>query len=114
MKKLLFALSLLMIFVWACKKDSVGNSSFTSDCSGAAKSYASDIAPIIQTYCNSGSGCHAAGGREIPLATYSQVYNNRSAIRASVISGSMPQNSSLTNAQKNTTVCWIDNGASNN
>ena len=35
-------------------------------------------------------------------------------IRAAVLSGSMPKNGSLTAAQKNSIICWIDAGAANN
>jgi hypothetical protein len=31
-----------------------------------------------------------------------------------VLSGLMPQNATLTTAQKNTIICWIDSGAPNN
>jgi hypothetical protein len=31
-----------------------------------------------------------------------------------IVSGTMPQNATLTPAQKNSIICWIDSGAPNN
>ena len=102
----------VIIFLIACGKSAVD---YTADCS-TAKSYATDVSPLIQTYCATNSGCHASGSSNGPgaLTTYAQVYNARSSIRTAVANGSMPQNSSLTSAQKNAIICWIDSGASNN
>jgi len=88
---------------------------FTEDCS-TEKTYAADVEPIIQTYCATNSSCHATGSSEGPgaLTTYAQVYSARAEIRSAVISGSMPRNATLANAQKNAIVCWIDAGAGNN
>ena len=96
----------------ACNKNNVD---YTADCS-TAKSYATDVSPIIQSYCATNSGCHASGSSNGPgvLTSYAQVYSARSAIRTAVVNGSMPQNGSLTNAQKNAIICWIDSGAANN
>jgi hypothetical protein len=112
-KGLVLILISILILVFACSKNT---DSFTSDCSGTAKSFASDVSPIIQSYCATNSGCHASGSSNGPgaLTTYAQIYNARSEIRAAVSSGVMPQNGSLTTAQKNSIICWIDNGASNN
>lgn len=84
------------------------------DCS-TSKSYAVDVSPIIQSYCAIG-GCHASGSSNGPgaLTTHQQVYNNRSSIRTAIVNGSMPQNNSLIASQKNTIICWIDNGSANN
>jgi len=114
MKKglLLVSVSLLSL-VFACSKSSSG---FSVDCSGTAKSFASDVNPIIQSYCATNSGCHASGSVNGPgaLTTYLQIYNARSDIRSAVSSGVMPQNGSLSTAQKNSIICWIENGAQNN
>lgn len=101
-----------IVLLLACGKGSVD---YTADCS-TAKSYATDVSPVIQGTCAANSGCHASGSTNGPgaLTTYSQVYNARVAIRAAVANGSMPQNGSLSNAQKNAIICWIDNGAANN
>lgn len=98
--------------LFACSK--AGNETFTTDCS-TAKSYATDVSPLIAEYCAT-AGCHASGSSQGPgaLTTYAQVYSARTAIRSSVASGSMPENTTLTAAQKNAILCWIDSGASNN
>ena len=112
MKTPIFFLFALVLLALACSKQDDG-SSFVTDCS-TAKSYAADVSPVIQSYCATNSGCHASGSRDGVYTTYQQVYNGRSAIRRSVANGSMPQGATLTTAQKNAIICWIDNGATNN
>jgi len=88
----------------------------TVDCSGTAKSFSTDVNPIIQATCTTNSGCHGSGSNNGPgeLLTYSEIFSSRSSIRSAVASGSMPKTGSLTTAQKNAIICWIDNGAPNN
>ncbi|HRI19543.1 MAG TPA: hypothetical protein PLA68_01260 [Panacibacter sp.] len=117
MKKASFALTVTGVILFSCSKNvSTPSLVFTEDCSGTAKSYATDVAPIIASHCATNSGCHASGSREGPgaLLTYTQVYSARSEIRSQVISGAMPQNITLSSTQKNAVICWIDNGAGNN
>ncbi|MEI6853164.1 MAG: hypothetical protein WCL06_09990 [Bacteroidota bacterium] len=102
MKKLIVIVMCAAAFT-ACKKTS--STSYTPDCSGTAKSYATDVAPLVSSKC---VGCHSA------YSTYSGISSDKSKIRSSIVSGSMPQNSTLTDAQKNAIVCWIDNGGPNN
>ena|SRR5437762_11836168 len=115
MKKLIVSLVLLAVLIIACSKSNDSSSSAT-DCSGTAKSFATDVNPIIQSFCATNSGCHASGSTNGPgaLATYQQIFNNRSAIRTAVANGSMPQNSTLSTSQKSAIICWIDNGAADN
>jgi hypothetical protein len=104
-----------MLLVIACSKSN-DSSNYIVDCSAGAKSYATDVSPLIQTYCAGNSGCHASGSINGPgpLTTYQQVYTSRAAIRSAVASGYMPQDKTLSAAQKNTIVCWIDDGATDN
>lgn len=108
----------LMIGFASCSKSS-GSSSTTTpttpDCS-TAKTFAGDVAPIVGASCATNSGCHATGSTNGPgaLTTYSQIYSARTAIRAAVANGSMPQGSSLSTSQKNAILCWVDAGAPNN
>lgn len=113
MKKVIVFLAAGSVVITACTKSGT-DSSFTPDCS-TTRSYAADVSPILQASCNT-TGCHGSGSHEGPgaLVTYQQVYNNRSAIRRSVVNGSMPQGSTLSAAEKNAIICWIDNGAANN
>src|SRR5437867_8206444 len=106
-------LSSVLVLVFACSKNA---DTFSADCSGTAKSFSSDVDPIIQSSCATNSGCHGSGSNNGPgtLLTYADIYNARTAIRFAIVSGEMPQNGSLTTAQKNAIICWIDNGAQNN
>lgn len=114
MKKLSLLLSMIVIVLFACKKSSPTTTP-TLDC-GTAKTYAADVAPIIASSCATGGGCHASGSLSGPgaLTNYTQVFNSRASIRSSVANGSMPKGSSLSTAQKNAILCWIDAGAPNN
>ena len=115
----------LIVFVvitglFACNKtvdNTVANMTTGSvDCSGPAKSFSVDINPIIQTFCATGSNCHGSASNNGPgeLIAYSEIFNAHAQIRSAVLSGIMPKNGSLTAAQKNAIICWIDNGSSNN
>jgi hypothetical protein len=79
------------------------------------KSFSADVNTIIQSFCNQ-PACHNTGSTNGPgpLTNYTQVFNARVAIRGQVQAGLMPQNTTLTTAQKNSIICWIDSGAPNN
>ncbi len=101
-----------MIFLLAtCKKEK----KYEPDCSGGAKSFASDVSPLIASRCAI-TGCHASGSTNGPgaLTNYVEINAAKSRIRAAVVSGSMPKNGSLSDDEKNRIVCWIDAGAQNN
>jgi hypothetical protein len=106
MKKILIILVFTIGLFSGCTKDN-GNAgiAYTPTCSGTAKSYKTDVAPLIQSYC---AGCHSN------YSTYAQLSASKSTIRSVIVSGSMPRNSSLSSTQKDAIVCWIDNGAANN
>jgi hypothetical protein len=99
---------------YSCKKSA--DTTGSVDCTGSAKSFATDINPIIQISCATNSGCHGSGSHNGPgeLVTYTEVFNSRSDIRTAVLTGVMPQNGTLTTAQKTSIICWIDTGALNN
>lgn len=116
MKKMISCLLTgFLLTVASCSKDNDGGGGTTLDCTPVPKSFATDVNPVIQASCNL-AGCHASGSLNGPgaLTNYTQVFNARSAIRSSVASGRMPQGSSLSTAQKNSILCWIDSGAPNN
>src|SRR4030095_3620408 len=96
--------------LFSCSK-SGGDATINSiDCTGVAKSFSSDVNPIIQSTCTTNSGCHGSGSRNGPgeLITYSQFFGARSTIRSAVSSGLiMPQNGSLTSSQKQA-YCLLD------
>ena len=87
----------------SCNKTST-SATYTPTCNGI-KSYTSDVRPLIQGNCSS---CHSN------YSTYSQMSASASSIRSSIISGSMPKGTTLTSAQKDNIVCWIDAGTPNN
>ncbi len=103
MKRNLIAMGAICLsFFIGCKKASTD---FTPSCTGAAKSYVTDVKPIIQAYCVQ---CHSS------YSSYSQISASKSSIRSTIIDGSMPKSSSISTDQKNKIVCWIDAGAPNN
>jgi hypothetical protein len=116
--KFIFA-GLVIILFAACSKSSPGsvnnNNNNSVDCSAVPKSFSANIQPITSTRCAI-SGCHDAGSVNGPgpLTTYQQIFNARTLIRSAVSTGLMPQGSTLTQAQINSILCWIDNGAPNN
>lgn len=115
-----------LIFILSCSKGSStsgtinnggggGGGGGTLDCTSVPKSFSTDVNPIVQAFCNT-SGCHAAGSINGPgpLTNYTEVFNARAQIRPAISSGLMPQGSTLSSAQKNSFLCWIDSGAPNN
>src|SRR5438477_11583315 len=106
--KLKTATAILFIFLFiGCSKSNTGGGTGNGgngniDCSVVAKNFSANVQPITSTRCAI-SGCHAAGSSNGPgeLTTYQQIFNARSQIRPAVLSGLMPQGSSLTQAQIN-------------
>ena len=122
MKKILVAIICVVYVASSCSKSDgsggsggTGGGGTTVSCTTAAKKFAADVNPIIQNFCNV-AGCHSSGSVNGPgpLTNYTQVFNSRTAVRAAVSSGLMPQNTTLTAAQKGSITCWIDDGAQNN
>jgi hypothetical protein len=116
MKQTLSVLVLMTaVFAFSCSKDN-GTNNNTTDCSGAAKSFATDVLPAMQTYCSMNSSCHGVGSVQGPgaLTTYGQISANKQSISLSVSTGRMPQGMALPNAQYNAILCWISQGAPNN
>lgn len=106
--------SILILFI-ACTKNNSATGPDPSVCDGISKNFTADVNPLIQTFCNQ-SNCHNNGSTNGPgpLTNYTEVFNARTDIRGMVAAGLMPQNTTLTTAQKNTIICWIDSGAPNN
>jgi hypothetical protein len=122
MKKALVLFGMIVIIFISCSKDSPsgggggGGGGGALNCTGVAKSFSSDVNPIIQGTCATSSDCHGSGSSNGPgaLQTYNQIFNARAAIRGAVASGAMPKTGSITTTQKNAILCWIDDGAANN
>jgi hypothetical protein len=108
MKKLLLAVVIVATTITtSCNK---------KDAPNTTTKFSADAAPIIATRCASSPGCHGTGSSNSGgvLVSYTQINSKKIAIRTSILNGSMPQGSSLTDAQKKAIVCWIDAGALNN
>lgn len=93
-----------------------GGGGITFSCVGISPKFSTEILPILNTVCSNNSSCHAVGSTNSggPLTTHTEVFAKRSNIRAAILSGSMPKNTSLSQAQINAFICWIDSGALNN
>ena len=95
---------------------STGGGGTTLDCTGVASAFAANVNPIIQTSCATDATCHGAGSANGPgpLQTYTQISGAAALIKPAVASGTMPKTGTLTTAQKNSIICWVNSGAPNN
>jgi hypothetical protein len=93
-----------------------GGGSTTTNCTGVASAFAANVNPIIQSTCATDATCHGAGSANGPgpLLTYTQISNASALIKPAVASGTMPKVGTLTAAQKNSIICWINSGSPNN
>ena len=115
--KFISILAAFIIIVLACsKKTETTNTVTTIDCTGITPKFSTDVSILIQTSCATGSGCHGIGSTNAggPLMNYTQIANKKIGIRNQVLNNLMPKGGSLTLAQKQTIVCWIDAGTLNN
>jgi len=64
------------------------NNSGSVDCSSVAKLFSTDVNPIIQSTCATGSSCHGTGSINGPgeLRTYSEIANAHVDIRSAILS----------------------------
>ncbi|MGF2411710.1 hypothetical protein [Ferruginibacter sp.] len=88
----------------------------TFSCAGITPKFATDVQPILTTVCSINSNCHAGGSSNSggPFTSYAEVNAKKSNIRAAILAGTMPQSGSISQAQINAFICWIDSGAPNN
>jgi hypothetical protein len=124
MKKILTACSaflMAVIFFVGCSKSDTnipggGGGGITFSCAGITPKFSTDVQPILTTVCSINSNCHAGGSTNSggPFTSYAEVNAKKSNIRAQILSGAMPQSGTITQAQINAFICWIDNGAPNN
>jgi len=112
-------ISLAILAGAGCSKSSGGGGgggTTTVNCATVTnKAFAADVLPILQSSCAI-SGCHAAGSTNGPgaLTNHTQAAAAASSIKSAVSSGRMPQTGTLSTAQKNSIICWVDSGAPNN
>lgn len=123
MKKTILLFSVITLVIAACSKSNDGGGGSggggggggTLNCTGVPAAFAANVLPTFQSIC-ANAGCHNTGSLNGPgeLSTYTQIFNARTTIRAAVAAGTMPKNTTLTTAQKNAILCWVDGGAPNN
>ncbi|MGC4036226.1 MAG: hypothetical protein QM764_09705 [Chitinophagaceae bacterium] len=121
MRKILTIGIMALLILFACSKSKEttggGTGEETLDCNTVtAKSFSNDVSVIIETKCATDGNCHGSGSGNGPgaLLNYTAIFNARVQIRDAVASGRMPLTGSITTAQKNSILCWIDGGAPNN
>ena len=89
------------------------------DCDPLGDSFLQNIQPILQLFCE---GCHSGSSPNgnLSLTTHSQIQTVAldgrlmNALHGTNGYNLMPQNTTLSTAQKNAIICWIDSGALNN
>ena len=110
MKKIVSLFAVLVLFFAmfiSCKKKNKEDTqvSYTPSCSSSTPSFSATVKPLIQSAC---VNCHSE------YSAYAQISSSSSSIRSSIVSGSMPKGTTLSEGQKNSIVCWIDAGKPNN
>lgn len=117
----LLIFSSVFLFI-ACSKSGTSapgggtGGAITFSCAGISPKFSTDVQAILTSVCSINSNCHATGTTNSggPFTTYAQVFAKKSDIRAAILSGRMPQSGTITQAQINAFICWIDSGAPNN
>ena len=124
MKKGILVSLVAFVLIASCSKGGsddgggggTGGGGSTVNCTGVASSFAADVSQIIQTKCATDATCHGAGSANGPgpLLTWAQISGNAGTIKIAVANGTMPKTGTLTTAQKNSIICWVNGGALNN
>ncbi len=77
-------------------------------------SYASDVAPILSSTCSS-IDCHGTPtGSKPSLANWNAVNTVKNKIKTQLENGNMPQDTTISENNKNLIICWIEAGAPDN
>lgn len=121
MRILSFSIIVGFFLLVACSKgDSTGGTTTTPppptpNCANIDSRFSTVVSNIISSSCTP-SGCHAAGSTNGPgaLTNYAQIKAAAGAVKSAVETGRMPQGSTLSVAQRQAIICWVDAGAPNN
>lgn len=115
MKNIAFVLAGIIFLFNSCYNDKEEILYPGAACDGVNISFAAKVNPLIQSVC-AVSGCHNAGSTNGPgpLTNYNQIKNAAVHIKSAVVSGFMPQGSTLTTTQIKTISCWVDAGSPDN
>ena len=86
-----------------------------SACSGVDAKFNTQVLPLMKSRCAI-AGCHDASSTNFggPFTDYNLIKTKTHDIRNAVLSGLMPQGSSLTAEEIKLINCWIESGAPNN
>lgn len=110
---------ILLTLSYACQDDESDEGPEAQDCS-TTRSYMSDVVPIINKSCAI-ENCHVDGFINGDYTGYEQLkaQHDRGVLKTRIESGSMPPTNSsgpktLTDSEKNTILCWIEDGAPEN
>jgi hypothetical protein len=109
---ILGTLILIILLFQTCKKDDLKN----LDCSKIAATYNADIKPLVNTQCNTSSGCHGSGS-SLDYSTYAglkSIADNGSLEKKVLTDKSMPPSGALSLDNKKKIKCWLNNGSLNN
>lgn len=107
----------LLVFVTAACVDHNLSSSFIVECDNATEmSYATVVAPIIETKCVT---CHNSSSGLPDWSVLSNVQENGAEIQRRITlpltdPGKMPRSGSITQEEREAIYCWIQQGALNN
>jgi hypothetical protein len=114
-------LGLCTVGVAACGGGTSGDDIVGDDVVPSAKTYFQDVKPIVDAKCTM---CHVADGiAPFPLDTFEEVADRAAAVKDAIIDGIMPPwppndscnsyygNRSIDDAQKQTIIDWVDEGA---
>lgn len=84
-------------------------------CGGVDAKFSTKVLPLMQTRCAIG-GCHDAASTNHggPFTNYNQIKAKSNEIRSAVLTGLMPQGSSLTPEEIKLISCWVEGGSPNN
>jgi len=114
----LFTLGAFLCLGYSCGDDE-DNGGDPMDCS-VQRSYASDVVPILNLTCAI-PNCHVNGFNDGDYTSYEDLkaQDDLGVLRGQISSGAMPRSDSsgpteLTDTQKATLLCWIDQGALDN
>ncbi len=95
----------------SCKKTAATIDNTT--CAAVDAKYSTNVKNIIATKC-ANPGCHTANYSQGDFTTRAGVVAKLETCRTEVSSGSMPKGSSLTAAEKNALLCWLQGGGLDN
>lgn len=86
-----------------------------STCNGVDAKFSTKVFPLMQSRCAI-AGCHDATSTNFggPFTNYNQIKTKSIEIRSAVLSGLMPQGSSLTADEIKLITCWVESGSPNN